>query len=128
GGEPGRGAVRTVPMTGEMRQLMLASGAGDAGSAALNQSAAIRLYGPLDVARLRAAAAAVAGRHEALRMVVAPDGESMAILPEIDVPFTFEDISGRDPAERERTAAEWLEKEASLPFDAASGAPLFRIG
>ncbi|SDH69825.1 non-ribosomal peptide synthetase [Nonomuraea jiangxiensis] len=85
-----------------------------------NIAMAQRLSGPLNVAALRAALAAVAERHEVLRWrVPQSDGvPAVAVSPPGPVPLPVEDVTEPEVAER-------LEAEARLAFDLAEG-PLWR--
>ncbi|MFG2074619.1 amino acid adenylation domain-containing protein [Nonomuraea maritima] len=90
------------------------------GTPAHNIAMAQRLSGPLDVAALRAALAAVAERHEVLRWRVPQSGgvPAVAVSPPGPVPLPVEDVTEAEVGER-------LEAEARLPFDLAGG-PLWR--
>ncbi|MGA5759621.1 amino acid adenylation domain-containing protein [Nonomuraea bangladeshensis] len=90
------------------------------GTPAHNIAMAQRLSGPLDVAALRAALAAVAERHEVLRWRVPESGgvPAVAVSPPGPVPLPVEDVTEADVGER-------LEEEARLAFDLAAG-PLWR--
>ncbi|MFI7442514.1 amino acid adenylation domain-containing protein [Nonomuraea indica] len=90
------------------------------GSPAHNIAMAQRLAGPLDLPALRAALAAVAERHEALRWRVPDAGgvPAVAVAPPGDVPLPVEDVTPEALADR-------LQQEARRPFELAGG-PLWR--
>ncbi|MEV0627861.1 amino acid adenylation domain-containing protein [Nonomuraea wenchangensis] len=90
------------------------------GTPAHNIAMAQRLSGPLDVAALRAALAAVAERHEVLRWRVPESGgvPAVAVSPPGPVPLPVEDVTEAEVDER-------LAEEARLAFDLAAG-PLWR--
>ncbi|MEV5560418.1 amino acid adenylation domain-containing protein [Nonomuraea wenchangensis] len=90
------------------------------GTPAHNIAMAQRLSGPLDVAALRAALAAVAERHEVLRWRVPESGgvPAVAVSPPGPVPLPVEDVTEAEVGER-------LAEEARLAFDLAAG-PLWR--
>ncbi|QYC41621.1 Linear gramicidin synthase subunit D [Nonomuraea coxensis DSM 45129] len=90
------------------------------GTPAHNIAMAQRLSGPLDVAALRAALAAVAERHEVLRWRVPESGgvPAVAVSPPGPVPLPVEDVTEAEVGER-------LAAEARLAFDLAAG-PLWR--
>ncbi|CAA9260169.1 MAG: hypothetical protein AVDCRST_MAG41-2332 [uncultured Corynebacteriales bacterium] len=108
------------------------------GSSVYTVFCTVRLSGPLDPARLRAALAAVVDRHEALRTTFpAYDGVPVQrVADRLEVPLPVVDLTdlagpagasgpaGSDrEAEAERLARHWCE----LPFDLAAG-PLLRAG
>ncbi|GLX00437.1 amino acid adenylation domain-containing protein [Microtetraspora sp. NBRC 16547] len=92
-------------------------------TAAYNIALAERLHGPLDVAALRAALAAVAARHDVLRWRV-PDTGGMPYV-EVDppgaVPLHVDDLTGAP----ESASRALLDEEAAHRFDLATG-PLWR--
>ncbi|WP_438040319.1 amino acid adenylation domain-containing protein [Sorangium sp. So ce128] len=100
-------------------------------AASYNVPAAVRLLGPLDVARLERGFAAVVRRHESLRATFAErDGHAEALVhAERPVALSFVDL-GAAPEEareaREAEARRLLEEQARQPFD-LTGGPLLRI-
>ncbi|MFC4857842.1 amino acid adenylation domain-containing protein [Actinophytocola glycyrrhizae] len=96
-------------------------------SAAYNIAFAERLRGPLDVAALRAALAAVADRHEVLRWRVRDErGTPVAhLVPPGEVPLPVVDVTEQDLPAR-------LGADAATPIDLATGpvwrAVLHRLG
>jgi hypothetical protein len=100
------------------------------GAAAYNIAIAERLRGSLDVAALRAALTAVAGRHEVLRWRIQEvDGLPHAVVdPPAPVSLVVEDFSRRGPDElADRLAAAAAERFA-LATDALWRVRLFRLG
>jgi amino acid adenylation domain-containing protein/FkbH-like protein len=98
------------------------------GSDAYNVPAALRLKGPLDVARLETALNRVIHRHEALRTTfkLAEPGLLQVIAPELLLKLPLIDVPP------DASLDELLAKSASQPFDLSSGplirAELFRTG
>jgi amino acid adenylation domain-containing protein len=99
----------------------------DPESPAYNISAALRLQGPLRVAALSGALAAVVRRHETLRTVFqAEDGvPAQVISPKAEPELPLVDLGGLAAADREREAAALIRAEARRPFDLERG-PLLR--
>ncbi|HSK79529.1 MAG TPA: amino acid adenylation domain-containing protein, partial [Thermoanaerobaculia bacterium] len=96
----------------------------EAGSPYFNIATAVRLDGPLDVARLGRALSEVARRHEALRTVFAErEGEPVqVVLPPAPVALPGVDLSALPGEAEARLRAT---EEARKPFDLARG-PLLR--
>jgi amino acid adenylation domain-containing protein len=99
----------------------------DPGSPAYNIPAALRLQGPLRVAALSGALAAVVRRHETLRTVFrAEDGiPAQVISPAAESELPLVDLGGLPAAHCEREAEVLVRAEARRPFDVGRG-PLLR--
>ena len=85
--------------------------------------------GAFDAARCRAALAALAARHPALRSSFAPDrdgGYLQLVAAVCGVPLTVEDLRGCDAAAVATAAVAWTEAEKHRPFDLAQP-PLLRV-
>ena len=98
------------------------------GSAAYHMAGALDLDGPLDLAALERALAAVAARHEVLRTVFRNQGgEPVQIAaPPAPIPLPLADLSAL-PAGMAGAEAERLGRESALlPFDLERG-PLWRV-
>jgi len=99
------------------------------GSPAYNIVEGLRLSGPLDVAALERALAAVVRRHEALRTTfraATADGRPVQVIaPALAVPLRVVDLGALPAATREAAAQERAAEEARLPFDFGRG-PLLR--
>nr|QEO74905.1 condensation domain-containing protein [uncultured bacterium] len=95
-------------------------------SAAYNTVLALRLTGDLDTGALHRAAAGLVRRNESLRTVFdTEDGVAFQVpRPELDLPFTFLDLSTLDDGERR--LGEAMRSAASEPFDLRTG-PLLRV-
>lgn len=93
------------------------------------EQAVFSLAGPLDVERLRAAWAAAAARHDALRTAFRwDDGDepTAEVWPDAPPPFAVDDRSRVAPAERERCIAELVRAERAAGF-VLDAAPLQRV-
>ncbi|MES2936867.1 MAG: non-ribosomal peptide synthase/polyketide synthase [Pseudomonadota bacterium] len=102
----------------------------EAGSAAYNMGAALRLRGRgMTLALLRGVFNALVTRHEALRTVFREvDGEArQVILQQLQLPIRYEDLSGLPEDVRQGRATQLLEQEAGKPFALGQG-PLLRVG
>ncbi|WP_437675105.1 amino acid adenylation domain-containing protein [Sorangium sp. So ce131] len=97
-------------------------------AASYNVPAAVRLLGPLDVARLERSFAAVVHRHTSLRATFVDEGGRAAVVVRDALPAAIAvvDLAGVPEASREEEARRLLEEQASRPFDLTRG-PLFRI-
>ncbi|MEM7051549.1 MAG: amino acid adenylation domain-containing protein [Acidobacteriota bacterium] len=95
--------------------------------AAYNLPTPLRLRGPLDVALLVAAFAALAQRHEALRTALPDEAGSPVVRPLVDGEGLLRRVDlSTLPADRAEVEADRLRSEdARRPFDLARG-PLFR--
>ena len=98
-----------------------------AGTAAYNVPAALRLSGRLDAAALEAALNEIVRRHESLRTAfVAVDGEPRQVIaPSLHISLPTVEVSGATAEERENEARRLAREEAQRPFDLARG-PLLR--
>ncbi|MEU8975768.1 amino acid adenylation domain-containing protein [Streptomyces monashensis] len=82
----------------------------------------LRLSGPVDPARLRAAAQALLDRHPGLRAAYAPgpDGTLVQFVVDgVELPWQYLDLSGLGDAMREDAHRQFLESDVALHFDLA---------
>jgi amino acid adenylation domain-containing protein len=114
-----------LPLTEPQAELWTAAAMGAEANCAYNQCFALTLEGPVRVDSLRAALDQVVARHEALRVVIAPDGSGQTIRPALSVDLPLHDLSGLDDDARDRELEALLRREAETPFDLAAG-PLVR--
>lgn len=126
---PAPGAVdRGIPSFSQQRLLFLEEYAPTPGL--YNSPVVLRLRGPLEVARLRAALGELVRRHESLRSVFRNvDGE---LRVEVTVPgeiaFEVTDLGHLDAGRREEAARRLLSAEVRAPFDLAAAPPVrFRL-
>lgn len=93
----------------------------------LNIGVAYRLSGALDVARLRAAVAAVAAEHDILRSSYGRgiDGEPYQVVrPDLAPAWLEHDLSGRSEAGLTRQVEVLVRRELARPFELSAEAPL----
>ncbi len=97
------------------------------GEAALahNESATLRLDGPLDAFALKDALQRVWGRHEALHLTFADDGSSEQFHAELELPSAELNFS-TPAADAEARLKAWCARQAAQPFDLSVG-PLVRF-
>ena len=119
------GTVLEAPITEAQREVLLASQLGAEASCAFNESVSLHLDGKLDRAAFKAALEQVVQRHEALRLSVAPAGESVLVAPKVPAGVTEEDWRGRSAEQQSAEMHALLQAEAATPFDLRQ-APLFR--
>jgi amino acid adenylation domain-containing protein len=97
------------------------------GNPLFNLGSALRLLGPLDLGVLQRTLDEIVRRHETLRTTFAgaERGPVQVIAPPVPMPLAVEDLSDRDPAERQAGTGRLIAAEARRPFDLARG-PLVR--
>ena len=121
-GEPSAAAFE---LTEPQRELLAVTQMGDAANCAYNQVFALRLRGALSQQSLHNALAQVVQRHEALRLRIDVEAERQQTLPSIAVALPLVDLRDVDPARRDATIIELLDRETRTPFD-LNTAPLWR--
>ncbi|GAB1543928.1 hypothetical protein NUACC21_66040 [Scytonema sp. NUACC21] len=118
---------KTFLLTKAQQQLwILAQIGGDEGSLAYNVSINLQLRGVLHLNILQQVLQKIVDRHEALRTIINPEGESQQILPEVKIQVPVIDFSGFDVREQELKISAWLAFENKLPFELINQ-PLFRV-
>ncbi len=120
-------AVRKTssPLTEAQLEVMLAAQLSDAASCAFNESFSLKLEGVLDVDGLREALNTVVSRHDALRSVLAPSGDSLLYRETLKLETPLVDLSGLKPEEQQSELSKMKEHEAVTAFDLHEG-PLVR--
>lgn len=108
------------------REIWLACQMSPEASRAYHESYTLRLRGRLDVDALRAAITDLVTTHEALRIVIAEDGETQEVKPPAPAEVPLTDLSDARAETRDRSLAAVIETEAGAPFDLARG-PLARF-
>ncbi|HEY0735023.1 MAG TPA: amino acid adenylation domain-containing protein [Herpetosiphonaceae bacterium] len=100
----------------------------DPGTAAYNLPQAVRLQGQLDVDVLRRSLNEIVRRHESLRTTfAASEGEPHAVVaPALELDLPILDLRSLPADEREQTVQQWMQTEATQPFDLVRG-PLLRF-
>jgi acyl carrier protein len=114
-----------VPLTDGQQEIWLATQFGDDASCAFNLSNTVRLKGPLDVERLRAAIQALVNRHEALRATFDANGLTQRIAPSATLEVPLVDLSRLGPDERAVRLSALRLEESQTPFDISKG-PMVR--
>ncbi|MEU4177722.1 MupA/Atu3671 family FMN-dependent luciferase-like monooxygenase [Streptomyces sp. NPDC026589] len=112
-----------APATSAQRRLWLAAQLME-NPAAYNETGAVRLRGPLDVAALQAAVDGLVERHAGLRTVFRAEEETgvvQVVRNGLRIPLTVTDARGQDA---ERAIGALLAEESGRAYDLAGG-PLF---
>lgn len=96
------------------------------GSSAYNTAGYLDITGDLDPDLLRRAAHRLAEEAECMRTRLSGDGTGprQTVVPLGRLPYTDEDLTGRD--DPEAAAAEWMRADLATAFP-SEGAPLFRL-
>jgi amino acid adenylation domain-containing protein len=113
------------PMTEAQREVWASVQMGAEASNAYNVCHAFRLCGPFSIEAMKAALQQLVDRHQALRLVCDPDGETQHELPSTTIPVITVDLAALTGAERERETSHYVDRETDLPFDLEKG-PLCR--
>ncbi len=114
-----------VPSTEAQKEIWLATQMGDAANCAFNESIGIRLRGFLNVTALNEAFQHLVRRHDALRSVLSPDGETLCVLAGAARGIPLLDLSAASLAERNERLGDVLLREVTTRFNLVEG-PLFR--
>ncbi|WP_373199515.1 amino acid adenylation domain-containing protein [Mycobacterium marinum] len=93
---------------------------------AYNIPAAVRIRGPVDVARIEGAFTSVAARHEALRTIFPEhNGQpTQVILPPGPIPLQQVDLRDLPEDDREPAAIGRIQEMLALPFDLSDAPPV----
>jgi amino acid adenylation domain-containing protein len=113
------------PMTEGQREIWASVQMGSEASSAYNVCNIFRLRGTFSIDAMKAALQKVFERHQALRLVCDPDGETQYVSASATIPVVTEDLSMLAAEERERETTRWLRHETGIPFDLETG-PLCR--
>ena len=97
------------PLTDAQRGLFLAAARSGDASRAYNESSALELRGPLDVAALHTALQKAVGRHDALRTTIDASGETQTVQPPSAVHLQRIDCATNDKLARELAAVRALQ-------------------
>ncbi len=123
-GDAATGLVH-FPMTEAQREIWASAQMGAEASNAYNVCHAFRVRGAFSVDAMKAALQQLVDRHQALRLVCDPDGETQHELTSATIPVITVDLSAMTAAERERETAHYVDRETDVPFDLEKG-PLCR--
>jgi amino acid adenylation domain-containing protein len=113
------------PMTEAQREVWASVQLGAEASNAYNVCHAFRIRGAFSADAMKAALQQLVERHQALRLVCDPDGETQHEISSTVIPVTIVDLSAVTDAERERETARHIDRETDVPFDLEKG-PLCR--
>ncbi|HZD94891.1 MAG TPA: amino acid adenylation domain-containing protein, partial [Candidatus Sulfotelmatobacter sp.] len=122
----GDAAANSVfPMTEAQREIWASVQMGAEASNAYNVCHAFRIRGAFSMEAMKAALQQLVDRHQALRLVCDPDGETQHELTLATIPVTTVDLAAMTNAEREHERSHHVDRETNLPFDLEKG-PLCR--
>ena len=113
------------PMTEAQREVWASVQMGAEASNAYNVCHAFRIRGAFSVDAMKTALQQLVDRHQALRLVCDPDGETQHELASAKIPVVTVDFSGMTAADRERETAHYIDQETNVSFDLETG-PLCR--
>lgn len=116
----------TALATAAQKEIWASVQMGTAANCAYNESQSLRLRGDLDIAAFQAAVQRLIQRHEALRMTVSPDGNTLCLTDLLEIAIPVLDLSGLLPADRDSQVASRRKLTVEDPFDLEHG-PLFRV-
>jgi amino acid adenylation domain-containing protein len=109
------------PMTEAQREIWASVQMGAEASNAYNVCHAFRVRGAFSIEAMKTALQQLVDRHQALRLVCDPDGETQHELTCARIPVTIVDLSAMTAAERERETAHYVDRETDVPFDLEAG-------
>jgi amino acid adenylation domain-containing protein len=115
-----------APVTEAQLEIWLSAQLSPEANCAFNESFSLRLQGELDEQALRDSLTALVQRHQALRATFDSDGSRIHFRPKLDIALHAVDLTGAPVENRERQYREFLEQDASTPFDLVEG-PLVRL-
>lgn len=121
----GGSLARVVPTTEAQCEIWLAAQMSREASLAYNESASLRIRGPLDLDLLQRALQLLPVRHEMLRATLSRDGTQLMIATQAELQAQVVDLSELSESERSTTIAGLRAQAVETPFDLVNG-PLFR--
>ena len=113
------------PMTEAQREVWASAQMSVEASNAYNVCHAFRVRGAFSIEAMKTALQQLVDRHQALRLVCHPDGETQHELTSTVIPVITVDLAAMTAAERERETSHYVDRETDLPFDLEKG-PLCR--
>ena len=113
------------PMTEAQREVWASVQMGAEASNAYNVCHAFRIRGAFSAEAMKTALQQLVDRHQALRLVCDPDGETQHELASAKIPVVTVDLSGMTAADRESETAHYIDQETNVSFDLENG-PLCR--
>ena len=116
----------TALATAAQKEIWASVQMGTTANCAYNESQSLRLRGNLDIAVFQAAVQRLIQRHEALRMTVSPDGNTLCVTDLLEIEIPVLDLSGLLPSEQDSQVASRRQQAVEVPFDLEHG-PLFRV-
>ncbi len=115
----------SFPMTESQREVWASVQMGAEASNAYNVCHLFRVRGAFSVEAMKVALQQLVDRHQALRLVCDPDGETQHELVSAAIPITVVDLSVVPVEQRELETSVYIDRETDVPFDLEKG-PLCR--
>ncbi|HEX2924791.1 MAG TPA: aminotransferase class III-fold pyridoxal phosphate-dependent enzyme [Ruminiclostridium sp.] len=122
----GESQITELPATDEQKRLWILSQLGNEESAAYNQSVIFQMTGSVNIPAMQESLNEIVGRHEALRTVFSPDGETQRIIPEAKMELPLIDLSKEDINDSKKYMEQLLKEKESEPFSFDKW-PLLRV-
>ncbi|MDX9750216.1 MAG: amino acid adenylation domain-containing protein [Flavobacteriales bacterium] len=122
----GPAIARTAPSTEAQREVWVASQMSREASCAYIESVSLELTGELGRDLIERTIHLLVERHEGLRSTISANGLRVIVQEKMDVPFTFEDLSGLGSGARDQRLDTIAHADTHTPFDLLNG-PLFRV-
>jgi amino acid adenylation domain-containing protein len=116
----------TALATAAQKEIWASVQMGLAANCAYNESQSLRLQGEFDLTAFQSAVQDLIQRHEALRITVSPDGNTLCLTALLTIEMPVLDWSGLTPADRDSQVASRRQLAVAQPFDLEHG-PLFRV-
>ena len=112
-----KSAISSLPLPAAQRGLWTLLATGENASRVYNESITLSLRGPVKLDALRASLQFLVDRHQALRAVVSPDGDSQQILPDCPIDLAVRDFSINHNGSRDNAIRDFFYQREAALFD-----------
>src|SRR4051812_11224243 len=103
------------PMTESQREVWASAQMAAEASNAYNVCHAFRVRGAFSIEAMKVALQQLVDRHQAMRLVCDPDGETQHELTPAAIPISVVDLSSMTPSEREQKTSHYVDQETNVP-------------
>lgn len=122
-----QGLEKVIPTNEPQKEIWAACLlGGEATSLSYNETISVRLNGRLDESGLKQALKQLSARHQAMRAALSPNGETLLIQQEVDLPLQEVDLQGLGLQAAENEWLRQLDAALAIPFNLHQ-APLYRL-